>query len=337
MNIAINGFGRIGRTFLRTVLQDAQAAQQLSVVAINIGPGNLDGLAHLFAYDSIMGKFPGSVTQEDGYLVVNNHRIALLAECDPTRINWATYKATWVVDASGHFTSREGAEKHLAAGAHKVLITAPATNEDVTIIPGVNEHAYQPDRHHIVSLGSCTTNCFTPLVKVIDEAFSIQQGSMTTVHSYTNDQVLLDVQHKDPRRARAAALSIIPTKTGAHALIGKLMPHLDGKMQALALRVPTPIVSLVDFSFATAQPITAERINAALQKAADGPLRGIIHMSNEPLVSCDFKGNPHSAIVDSALTHASGNLGTVYAWYDNEWGYSERLKDFLLHNCHNML
>ncbi len=329
-NIMINGFGRIGRTFLRTILGDAKAQIELNVVAINVGPSDLSNCALLFKYDSIMTEYPGDVTFGDGYLTIDKHRIKVLAESDPEKLPHAAMDIDWVIEASGHFISKEKASLHLNAGAKRVLITAPSGNADITIIPGVNHQKYEPASHHVVSLGSCTTNAFAPLVKILNEQFGLISGLMTTTHAYTNDQVLLDVEHKDPRRARAAALNIIPTKTGADKVIIQLFPELEGKIKALAVRVPVPLGSLIDFAFTANKPFSVEAINTALKNAAGNELENIVQYTDKPLVSSDFIGNTHSCVVDSLLTQSVGNMGKVFAWYDNEYGYSTRLKDFLL-------
>lgn len=329
--VAVNGFGRIGRTFLRIMLTDRECLEKLDVVAINIGPSDASNMAHLFMHDSIMGIFNGTVALDNATLIVNGKAITLLSEQNPENLAWDTLDVEWVIEASGHFTSRQGAIKHLKAGCKKVLITAPASDEDITIIPGVNDKAYDKNKHHIVSMGSCTSNCFAPLVKIIHESFGVTKGLMSTVHAYTNDQVLLDVEHKDPRRARAAGFNIIPTKTGAEAVITKLYPELNGKLKASALRVPVPVVSIIDFTFLTEKDLTIETLNTALKTYADNQLKGIIEYTQEPLVSTDFIGNQHSCIIDGLLTQNVGTMGKVFAWYDNEFGYSCRLKDFLLH------
>ncbi|KKP26097.1 MAG: Glyceraldehyde-3-phosphate dehydrogenase [candidate division TM6 bacterium GW2011_GWE2_31_21] len=328
-NIAISGFGRIGKAFLRALIADESVHKKINVVAINIGPAKPEMVAFLFKYDSIMGIFPGNVEYKNGFLHIDDYKIKIIAETDPLKIDWKSLDVDWVVESSGHFTSREKAELHLKAGAKKILITAPSTGEDITIIPGVNDSSYDAKKHSIVSLGSCTTNCFAPIVKVIKENFKLKCGLMTTVHAYTNDQVLLDVEHKDPRRARAAAQNIIPTKTGAEKVIVKIYPELEGKLQAVALRVPVPKVSIVDFSFETGDSLTTEVINNAFKKAAESDLKNILQYTEEPLVSSDFSNNPHSCIIDGLITKAAGNMGKVFGWYDNEWGYCERLKDFL--------
>jgi len=328
IKIAINGFGRIGRAFLRTILSNPDASAQLHVIAINIGPSSSNNIDLLFKYDSIMREFPGAISFKDNALVINGIKISIIAEKDPSRLPWKDLHIDWVVDASGCFTTRQGAQQHIAAGAKKVLITAPGTDEDITIIPGVNDSAYNPSQHNIVSLGSCTTNCFAPLIKVLKDNFRITSGLMTTVHSYTNDQVLLDVEHHDPRRARAAACNIIPTKTGADKVITKIFPELEGKIKASSLRVPTPIVSIVDFAFTTQETLTQDIINQAFKKDAASS-KDIIHYVDVPLVSSDFIGSTYSCIFDSLLTQSVGTTSKVFAWYDNEYGYSTKLTQFL--------
>lgn len=330
--IAINGFGRIGRAFLRSILLNQKAREKLHVVAINTGPRPIANLDILFKYDSVMGQFPGHVTCNENSLIIDGQPITLLAQADPEKLPWKELGIDWVVDASGCFTDAAKAKLHCQAGAGKVLITAPAKNEDITIIPGVNDSAYDASRHTVVSLGSCTTNCFAPVVKVLHEVFQIEQGLMTTMHAYTNDQVLLDVEHKDPRRARAAALNMVPTKTGADQVITKIFPELEGKIHAVSVRVPIPVVSLLDFTFTSKKECSVDSINQAFKKYADGQMQSIIQFTDQPLVSSDFVGNQMSAIFDSLLTQSVGNMGKVFAWYDNEFGYSCRLRDFLLHN-----
>ncbi|MBS1987589.1 type I glyceraldehyde-3-phosphate dehydrogenase [Candidatus Dependentiae bacterium] len=329
IKIAINGFGRIGRAFLRTILSNPNACAQLNVVAINIGPSSTDNIAHLFKYDSIMREFPGTISFQDNLLSINQKKIQIFAQKDPALLPWQKLHIDWVVDASGCFTTRQAAQEHINAGAKKVLITAPGTDEDITIIPGVNHNSYDASKHHIVSLGSCTTNCFAPMVQVLKNNFTLTSGLMTTVHSYTNDQVLLDVAHHDPRRARAAACNIIPTKTGADKVITKLFPELEGKIKATSLRVPTAIVSIVDFTFTTQEPLSKEAINESFEKASHLN-KNIIQYIDIPLVSSDFIGNTHSCIFDSLLTQVVGTTGKVFAWYDNEYGYSSKLTDFLI-------
>ncbi len=330
--IAINGFGRIGRTFLRTLLEDPATQDTIKVVAINIGPGQIDQATQLFKYDSIMGRFKGKIQATNEHLQINGYNIKLLSEKNPSKINWEKLDIDWVIEATGQFKTRELASLHLNAGAKKILITAPATDEDITIIPGVNDKQYDASKHNIISLGSCTTNCFAPMIKVIKENFELTAGLMTTIHAYTNDQVLLDVEHSDPRRARAAALNIIPTKTGADKVVCKIYPELNGKIKAISMRVPTPIVSLVDFSFTTKEATNKEEINSMFKKYSKNELKGILEYCEEPLVSSDFEQNPHSCIIDSLLTQSINHIHKVFGWYDNEYGYCCRLKHFLLHN-----
>jgi len=331
LRIAINGFGRIGRTFLRVLLQDPQACQAVAIVAINIGPAQRDMVAHMVQYDSIMGTYPESVHMEGNQLIVGSYAIDIITELDPLMIDWKRWNIDWVVEASGHFTKREGALKHLQSGARCVLITAPAHGEDITIIPGVNDQQLDLSKHVLISLGSCTTNAYIPTLKIIHDAFEIERSCMTTVHAYTNSQVLLDVEQHDPRRARAAALNIIPTSTGAMTVVEKVIPALRGKVQGMALRVPVAIVSLLDLSFITTKEVTIDAINRAFVRAATETLKGILEVTDKPLVSSDFRGNSHSVIVDSQLTNICGpTMGKVFGWYDNEWGYSARLKDFLV-------
>ncbi|KKP24801.1 MAG: Glyceraldehyde-3-phosphate dehydrogenase, type I [candidate division TM6 bacterium GW2011_GWF2_28_16] len=330
-NIAINGFGRIGRAFLRSVLLDEQAKQKLNIAAINIGPGDPSLTALLFKYDSVFREYNGTVEYKDNYLNINGYKIKILTELDPLKIDWGKLNIDVVVDATGKFCKKSDALKHIKAGAKKVLITAPAIDEDITIIPGVNDNEYNAKTHNIISLGSCTTNCFAPIVKVLKENFTIINGLMTTIHSYTNDQVLLDIEHKDPRRARAAGLNIIPTKTGADKVIIKIYPELTGKIKAQAIRVPTPNVSLVDFTFVTKEELNSQKINNLFKEYSENKLKNILQYCQEPLVSSDFIQNSHSCIIDSLLTESVGNLSKVFGWYDNEFGYSCRLKDFLLH------
>ncbi|MFC1841811.1 type I glyceraldehyde-3-phosphate dehydrogenase [Candidatus Dependentiae bacterium] len=329
INVAINGFGRIGRNFLRVVLEDENALKKMHVVAINVGPACLESVAHMFKYDTIMGTFKGDVYIKKNELRINDHRITILNELDPKKIEWFEYGIDWVVDATGKFTDREGAMLHIESGAKRVLITAPAKDEDITIIPGVNDDQFDPEKHKIVSLGSCTTNAIVPMLKILDDAFGIQNGFMTTIHAYTNTQVLLDVERKDLRRARAAALNIIPTTTGAMKVLCKVLPHLDGLVKGVAVRVPVGNVSLIDLVFVAKDQISKEKINKVFELKAERDLKGIVNVSHEPLVSCDYCGNSHSVVIDGLLTDVTGNVGKVFGWYDNEWGYSARLKDFL--------
>jgi len=323
-HVAINGFGRIGRSILRAILS---RKEDIDIVAIN----DLDApktMAHLFKYDSVHGTWPGKVAATEKAMSVDGKTIAFTAEKDPSKLPWKALGVDLVLECTGHFTDREGASKHLGAGARKVLISAPAKGPDVTIAFGVNDAAYDPAKHHIVSAASCTTNCLAPTAKVLMDAFGIEKGMMTTVHSYTNDQRVLDLTHKDLRRARAAALSMIPTSTGAAKAIGEVLPALKGKMNGMSVRVPTPNVSLVDLTVLTGKPTTVEAVNDAYRRAAEGPLKNILEFSTDETVSVDFNGNPHSASVDGTNTFViDGNLVKVMAWYDNEWGFSNRMVD----------
>jgi glyceraldehyde 3-phosphate dehydrogenase len=331
--IAINGFGRIGRNFLRAVLSDKRAKEQLHIKAINVGPANPAYVAHMYKYDTLMGTTSAQVSGTETTLTIDDLVIPLLAESDPLALHWKKYDVDWVVDATGAFTNRERAQLHVKAGAKKVLITAPATDEDITVIPGVNDDQYDPASHTIVALGSCTTNAFIPLLKVLHENFDVKDGLMTTIHAYTNSQVLLDVEGEDLRRSRAAALNIIPTHTGVSRLIKQLIPSLKGSIKAMAVRVPVAKVSLIDFSFSATYSFTKEQINEVLINAAqEESLSRIIGVSHNELVSSDFSGVDYSIIVDTPLTEAAGSLGKVMGWYDNEWAFSVRLKDFLLQN-----
>ncbi|KKP29611.1 MAG: Glyceraldehyde-3-phosphate dehydrogenase, type I [candidate division TM6 bacterium GW2011_GWF2_30_66] len=331
VNVAINGFGRIGRNFLRAVLQDKSCHEKIKVVVINVGNANIDYIAHMFRYDTLLGIYPGDVQIKNNELIIDGYKIAIISELDINKIDWRKYLVGWVVDATGKFTDRAGAQLHINSGAKKVLITAPGNDEDVTIIPGVNYQDYIPTKHNIVSLGSCTTNAIAPILKVLHENFIIERGFMTTIHAYTNDQVLLDVEKKDLRRARAAALNIIPTTTGAQKVVGKVLPELNGLIGGTAIRVPVGKVSLIDLSFNAKKEITVEKINKAFELASkSGQLAGIMSVICEQLVSSDFSGNNNSVIIDSLLTDVEQNMGKVFGWYDNEWGYSVRLKDFLL-------
>lgn len=329
MKIAINGFGRIGRTFLRTILQDPNAKKKITVVAINIGPAKIEATAHMFKYDTIMGTYPGAVTISGDILNIDDYKIKLYAVTDPKDLPWAKHQIDWVVDASGHFTKRAQAELHCKAGAKRVLITAPATDEDVSIIPGINSADFDPKKHTIVSLGSCTTNAFIPMLKVIHDEFGIVNGFMTTVHAYTNSQVLLDVEGESLRLSRAAALNMIPSTTGAAKMIGKVLPELGSVIKATSLRVPVGIVSLIDLTVTIKKDISSVAINKAFEDAAANELNAILAVSHEPLVSSDYRGNFHSVTIDALSTDVVGNSAKIMGWYDNEWGYSCRLKDFL--------
>ncbi len=331
ITIAINGFGRIGRSFFRTIMQDPQAKKRIRIAVINIGSARSEAVAHMFKYDTLMGTYPGSVSMNENELIVDGEHIQLIAETDPRKINWDKLGVDWVVESSGRFTKRELASQHIESGAQYVLITAPAKGEDVSIIPGVNEHVFDKAKHKIVSLGSCTTNAFITMLKILHDAFTIKHGFMTTIHAYTNTQVLLDVEDSDLRRSRAAALNTIPTSTGAAKMLSKIIPELDGLVHAIALRVPVAIVSLIDFSFVAESLSTVETIHEAFIDASSNKMKGIVDLTMEPLVSSDFAGNNHSVIIDGQLTEVNGNMGKVFGWYDNEWGYSMRLKDFLMY------
>jgi len=333
MRVAINGFGRIGRNFLRAVLADPKARETLQVVAINIGPARPEFAAHMFKYDTLLGKYPGTVElKSENELVVDGNAIRLLTEPDPELTGWKKLDVDWVIESSGRFTEHDDAARHLTSGARWVLISAPAKDEDITIIPGVNEDQFDPGRQHIVSLGSCTANAVIPVLKVLLDTFGVRYGCMTTVHAYTNTQVLIDVEDTDERRSRAAALNIVPTGTGATKVIGKVLPELAGLVSGVAVRVPVAKVSLIDLVVELAQdPSTPEKINDALRAAARGRMNGVLDVSMEPLVSTDFYGDNHSVIIDGPLTKVRGNLAQIFGWYDNEWGYSVRLKDFLLY------
>ncbi|MFS0865232.1 glyceraldehyde-3-phosphate dehydrogenase [Fredinandcohnia sp. 179-A 10B2 NHS] len=323
--IAINGFGRIGRMVFRKAIAD----DSLEIVAINASyPA--DTLAHLIKYDTNHGKFDGDVIPEDDSLVVNGRRIKLVSSRDPLELPWANLNIDIVIEATGKFNSKEKASLHLQAGAKKVILTAPGKNEDITIVMGVNEDKYDENNHHIISNASCTTNCLAPVAKVLNEQFGIENGLMTTVHAYTNDQKNIDNPHKDLRRARACAQSIIPTSTGAAKALSLVLPELKGKLHGMALRVPTPNVSLVDLVVDVSRDVTIDEINEAFITASMGPLKGILDFTTEPLVSIDFNTNPHSSIIDGLSTMVIGDRKVkVLAWYDNEWGYSCRVVDLV--------
>lgn len=330
--IAINGFGRIGRNFLRAVLQDVATRKLYTIVSINIGPSDPELIAYLFKYDSLMGTYPGSVEYKNNQLIIDDYPpIAIIAVKDPSLCNWAEQSIDWVVESSGKYTQRDQALKHCDAGAVHVLISAPAQQEDIAIIPGINEQDFNPKKHKIVSLGSCTTNAFLPLVSVLHNAFKIHTGHMTTIHAYTNTQVLLDVEGEDARRSRAAALNIIPTTTGVMHMIAKMIPELQNSIRAVAIRVPVAKVSLIDFTFQAEKSLSIESIHGAIRTAMHHSMHGIIDITMQPLVSSDFNGSPYSVVIDGELTSAQGCMGTVFGWYDNEWGYSMRLKDFLIY------
>lgn len=326
MKIGINGFGRIGRNTFKILLE--RYSDKLEVVAIN-DLTDAATLAHLLKYDSIFGKFNGTVEVKDNYLIVNGKKVEILAERDPGNIDWKARGVEIVMESTGLFTKREKAEVHITkGGARKIIISAPATNEDITIVLGVNDEKYNPELHNIISNASCTTNCLAPVAKVLNDSFGIVKGLMTTVHSYTNDQKILDLPHSDLRRARAAGMSIIPTKSGAAKAIGLVIPELDGKLNGFAYRVPTPDVSVVDLVVEVKKPVTKEQVNTALKAAADGAMKGILEYSEELLVSTDYIGNQASSTVDAPSTMViEGNMVKVVSWYDNEWGFSNRYAD----------
>ncbi|MDQ7790899.1 MAG: type I glyceraldehyde-3-phosphate dehydrogenase [Clostridia bacterium] len=327
IRIGINGFGRIGRNLFRILYKHPD----IDVVAVN-DLANAATLAHLLKYDSVHGTFEADVRAGDKSFWVDDEEITVLAEADPAKLPWGELKVDFVIESTGRFTKAKDARKHLEAGAKKVIISAPATDEDVTIVMGVNEDWYDPAKHHIVSSASCTTNGLAPVVKVLKEKFGVKRGLMTTAHSYTNDQQLLDLPHRDLRRARAANLSIIPTTTGAAKNVSLAIPELEGKLTGMAFRVPTPDVSVIDFVCELGKPTTKEELNEVLREAAEGDLRGILAYSELPLVSIDYTGNPHSSIVDGLSTMVvEGTLVKVIAWYDNEWGFSNRVMDTILY------
>jgi glyceraldehyde 3-phosphate dehydrogenase len=324
--VGINGFGRIGRNVFRAAYRNPE----VEIVAVN-DLTDAETLAMLLKYDSVHGEFEAEVEAKDGNLIVNGKEIKVFAERDPGNLPWASLDVQVVVESTGRFTNKEAAEVHVTkGGAKKVIISAPAKNEDITIVMGVNEDKYDPAKHTVISNASCTTNCLAPFAKVIHEKFGIKRGLMTTVHSYTNDQQILDLPHKDLRRARAAALSIIPTTTGAAKAVALVLPELKGKLNGFAMRVPTPNVSVVDLVADLEKDVTVEEINAALKEAAEGPLKGILAYCDKPLVSKDFNGNPHSSIIDALSTMViEGNMVKIVSWYDNEWGYSNRVVDLV--------
>ncbi|WP_457630705.1 type I glyceraldehyde-3-phosphate dehydrogenase [Oceanithermus sp.] len=323
MKIGINGFGRIGRQVFRILHE-----RGLDVVLVNDLTDNKT-LAHLLKYDSVYGRFPGEVSYTDEYIVVDGKKIHATATRNPEELPWKELGVDVVIEATGVFRDREGASKHLKAGARKVIITAPAKDPDVTVVIGVNEGDYDPAKHNIISNASCTTNSLAPVMKVLDEAFGVKRSMMTTVHSYTNDQRILDLPHKDLRRARAAAINIIPTTTGAAKATGIVLPQLAGKFDGAALRVPTPTGSISDITAVLARSVTAEEVNAALKAASEGPLKGILGYNEEEIVLHDIVGSSYSTIVDAPFTKAIDNLVKVYTWYDNEWGYSTRVADLV--------
>jgi glyceraldehyde 3-phosphate dehydrogenase len=326
VRVGINGFGRIGRQSLKAILE---RAPELEVVAVN-DIVDVPTNALLFAHDSTYGNFHGAVSHTDDAIVINGKKIQVLQVKDPALLPWKDLGVDLVIESTGIFTDAEKAKAHIAAGARKILISAPAKNEDITIVLGVNADKYDPAKHNIISNASCTTNCLAPVAKVMVDTFGIEKGLMTTIHSYTNDQRILDVAHKDPRRARSAGLNMIPTTTGAAKALSLVIPELKGKLDGFSLRVPTPTVSIVDLTMTLSKEATPEAINDAFRKAEAGPMKGILGVSDEPLVSMDFKGDSRSSIVDAALTKViGGNFAEVLSWYDNEWGYSCRVADLV--------
>jgi glyceraldehyde 3-phosphate dehydrogenase len=326
VKVGINGFGRIGRNVFRSALGNPD----IEFVAVNdlTTPATL---AHLLKYDSILGNLKHDIKHGDDFISVDGKKIKVFAERDPAKLDWASVGAQIVVESTGFFTDATKAKAHLGSTVKKVIISAPATNEDITIVLGVNDDKYDTAKHTVISNASCTTNCLAPVVKVLNDTFGIASGIMTTIHSYTNDQVILDTPHKDLRRARAAALSMIPSSTGAAKALKLVVPEMAGKLDGFAIRVPTPNVSVVDLTFVSEKPITEASINEAIKKASEGELKGILGFTDEELVSSDFKGNPLSSIFDSKLTKVvGGNTGKIISWYDNEWGYSNRVKDLIL-------
>jgi len=327
VRVVINGFGRIGRNFLRT----CRGVGGVDIVAVNDLTDSRT-LAHLLKYDSVHGIFRAEVAAGDGAITVDGKEIKVLAETDPSKLPWKSLKVDFVLESTGRFTDRASASRHLDAGAGWVIISAPAKEPDATVCMGVNEETLEPSKHKVISNASCTTNCLAPVAKVLHQEFGIVRGLMTTIHSYTNDQRILDLPHKDLRRARAAALNMIPTTTGAAKAVGLVLPALKGKLDGMAIRVPTPNVSVVDLVAELAKDATAEEANAALRRAAEGPLKGILKYTEEPVVSTDFNGDAHSSIVDASVTKViEGRLLKVLSWYDNEWGYSSRLRDLILY------
>jgi glyceraldehyde 3-phosphate dehydrogenase len=325
VKVGINGFGRIGRNVFRASLNNPE----LEFVAVN-DLTDPKTLAHLLKYDSILGNLKQEITSGPDYIAVDGKKVKVFAERDPAKLPWAETGAQIVVESTGHFTDATKAKAHLGATVKKVIISAPATNEDITLVLGVNQDKYDPAKHNIISNASCTTNCLAPVVKVMHETFGIVSGIMTTIHSYTNDQVILDFPHKDLRRARAAAINMIPSSTGAAKALKLVIPAMDGKLDGFAIRVPTPNVSVVDLTFIAEKPVSVAAVNEAFRKASEGELKGILGYETNELVSSDFKGDPRSSIVDSLLTKVVGQSVKVISWYDNEWGYSNRVRDLIL-------
>jgi glyceraldehyde 3-phosphate dehydrogenase len=325
IRVGINGFGRIGRNFYRAMRKQGA---DYELVAVN-DLGDAATMAHLLKYDSVLGRLDADVEVRDGAIVVDGKEIKVLAERDPSALPWGDLGIDVAIESTGIFTKRDGAQKHLDAGAKKVVISAPATDPDLTVVLGVNDDAYDKDAHNIISNASCTTNCVATMAKVLHDTFRIEQGFMTTVHAYTNDQRILDLPHEDLRRARAAAINLIPTTTGAARAIGLVLPDLQGKVDGMAMRAPVPTGSVIDFVARVSRETTVDEVNAAFRAAADGPLKGLLQYSTDPLVSTDIMHSPYSCIFDSELTMVSGTMVKVFGWYDNEWGYSCRLVDLV--------
>ncbi|MFA0887540.1 MAG: type I glyceraldehyde-3-phosphate dehydrogenase [Synergistales bacterium] len=326
IKLGISGFGRIGRLTLRALFQHDHAGL-VEIAAINHKPVPIEDLAYLFKYDSVHRTFPGKVEVDGDTIVINGSPVRVLAQPDPEKLDWKSMGVDIVIEATGKYRDKAGAGLHMKAGAKKVIITAPGKDDDCTIVMGVNEEDYDPENHHILSCASCTTNCLAPVAKVLQEEFGIEKGLMTTAHAYTSDQSILDHTHKDRRRGRSAALSIVPTTTGAAKAIGRVIPELKGKLNGIALRVPTPDVSIVDFTAVLGREASAEDINEAMKRWAEGPMKGILSIVTEELVSVDFTGNSSSSLFDPSQTMVVGNLAKVLSWYDNEWGYSCRVVD----------
>ena len=325
VRVGINGFGRIGRNFFRA---QRELGAEIEIVAVN-DLGDAETMAHLLKYDSVLGPFPGEVSLGNGVINAGGEQMQMLSERDPAALPWGDLGVDVVLESTGFFASREGAQKHIDAGASKVIISAPATDPDYTIVLGVNDKGYDKSQHHIVSNASCTTNCIAPLAMVIDDLATIESGFMTTIHAYTNDQVILDMPHKDLRRARAAAVNLIPTSTGAAKAIGLVLPHLKGKLDGVAVRAPVPTGSLVDVVVTLGREVTLEEVDAAYRTAAAGPLAGILQYQPDPIVSTDIQGSAYSCIYDAKLTMVHGRNVKLFGWYDNEWGYSCRLVDLV--------
>ena len=325
IRVGVNGFGRIGRNFFRAVLA---SGADVEIVAFN-DLGDLNTIANLLKYDSILGRLPYEVKIGDGELTVNGKTIKAFSERDPKNLPWGEVGADVVIESTGFFTDGTKASAHLEGGAKKVIISAPAKNEDITIVMGVNHDKYDAEKHNIISNASCTTNCLAPMAKVLNESVGIEKGLMTTIHAYTQDQMLQDGPHKDPRRARAAALNVVPTTTGAAKAVGVVLPELNGKLDGYSLRVPVPTGSITDLTFEASRNVTAEEVNAALKAAAEGPLKGILYYTEDPIVSKDIETDPHSCIIDGLLTKVIDNQVKVFGWYDNEWGFSNRLVDLV--------